>query len=229
MTRRPGFTAFTLIELLVVITIIGILAGLLLVGINSAQRMAKRAKCKAEIGHMMMALTEYNNEFGLYPPSSSNLSAPHNDSDDDGKISGGEELGSGRMPTDPSNPSIYQLQLRTVMVRLKADGGTRTVGPYYTPGANQVVKGTVTDPFGTPLRYIADGRRMTMDTSTGMRKLGRVERRVPVIWSLGPDMKQDPLDGCGGQNSSDANSWDDNNDGKADDPSELLDDICSWN
>ena len=48
--------------------------------------------------------------------------------------------------------------------------------------------------------------------------LSRVDKG-PVIWSIGEDGKQDPLN----------NNLDDDNNGKVDDSPELENDICSWN
>ena len=67
MRGRTGRRAFTLIELLVVMTIMLILASLLLVGIAAAQKYVRRAKTKTEIDRMIMALTEYFNEFNDFP------------------------------------------------------------------------------------------------------------------------------------------------------------------
>ena len=63
--RHQGFT---LVELLVVIVIIGLLAGAILAGANSARLKAKRAVIRAEIELLDKALTEYKNQYGAFPP-----------------------------------------------------------------------------------------------------------------------------------------------------------------
>jgi hypothetical protein len=95
----------------------------------------------------------------------------------------------------------------------------RTVGPYYLPKQAQVVNGQLCDRHGSPFRYLANGLRATVDPKTGKPRLSRIPSRGPVVWSVGPDRKQDPLN----------DNLDNNGDGKVDDPSELVDDICSWN
>ena len=209
MRGRTGRRAFTLIELLVVMTIMLILASLLLVGIAAAQKYVRRAKTKTEIDRMIMALTEYFNEFDDYPPGGT-------DADDNGIP---EIPGSGTPPAVPEHPTAFELQLRTIAWTLTVEGGNRTVGPYYSPNLVQVRNGAIVDVFGTPLRYLADGRRRTPDPGTGRRTIGRIFKRGPVIWSLAEDTTQDA------QN----DNVDNDDNGKVDDTPELTNDICSWN
>jgi prepilin-type N-terminal cleavage/methylation domain-containing protein len=221
MTPRTKPRAFTLIELLVVIAIIGVLAGLLLTAIAGAQRTVRRAKTKAEIDNMMMALTEYYNEFANYPPGGVDVG-------DDGFLdnNASDELGSGKPPADPLHPTIFEMQLRTITVKLdvQVDPVThkpnRTVGPYYSINQLQVLNGVLMDVFDNPYRYLADGRRTTLNPATGQRMRGRIDKPSPVIWSIGPDKKQ------GVQN----DNLDNDNNGKVDDSKEDIgDDVCSWN
>ena len=67
--RRPR-RGFTLIEMLAVVVIIGILASLITVAALNAIRTAKEAKIKLEIDQLAMALSEYKNQYGDYPPDS---------------------------------------------------------------------------------------------------------------------------------------------------------------
>ncbi len=60
---------FTLVELLVVVAIIGLLAGIAIVSVNSVRIKARDARRIADIKQIQNALELYNNEKGgLYPP-----------------------------------------------------------------------------------------------------------------------------------------------------------------
>ena len=68
MGRRLAIVGFTLVELLVVIVIIGILAAILLPAISKAICASRDAGARTIIGHLDVALTQYHNDFGIYPP-----------------------------------------------------------------------------------------------------------------------------------------------------------------
>jgi prepilin-type N-terminal cleavage/methylation domain-containing protein len=69
---RARFTrprpAFTLVELLVVIGIIAMLAALIVPAVMRAQATARNAAIKAEIDMLHMAVMNYKNEYGSFPP-----------------------------------------------------------------------------------------------------------------------------------------------------------------
>jgi prepilin-type N-terminal cleavage/methylation domain-containing protein len=65
---RPGFT---LVELMTVVTIIAILAGLVVVGMEFANQRQATEKAKVQIALLSKAIEEYKVDMGAYPGSSS--------------------------------------------------------------------------------------------------------------------------------------------------------------
>ena len=70
--RRSGFT---LVELLAVIMIIALLAGLLTPAVMRARNSARNAAIKAEIDMLHMAIMNYKNEYGSFPPCFSDVTS----------------------------------------------------------------------------------------------------------------------------------------------------------
>ncbi|MBN1394976.1 MAG: DUF1559 domain-containing protein [Pirellulales bacterium] len=60
--------AFTLVELLVVITIIGVLIALLLPAVQAAREAARRAQCANNFHQVSVALHNYAEKIGAFPP-----------------------------------------------------------------------------------------------------------------------------------------------------------------
>jgi len=58
---------FSLVELMVVISIVGLLAGVMVVGIPRAMEMARKSKAKSELMAIVAAVKAYKQEYGSWP------------------------------------------------------------------------------------------------------------------------------------------------------------------
>src|SRR3989338_4058187 len=72
LNRQRKFSGFTLVELLVVISVIGLLASVILVSLNSARTKARDSRRKADLAQITKALELYYDTYGGYPTSAWN-------------------------------------------------------------------------------------------------------------------------------------------------------------
>lgn len=115
--RTPARNAFTLVEMLLVVGIIAILMALLTPAVMRARAAARNAAIKAEIDMLHMAIMNYKNEFGSFPPE--NMRGLWDSS--------GSPAG-----VNTTHP-VYK-HLRRVFPRInerEVDGGTNNRSPYF--------------------------------------------------------------------------------------------------
>ena len=80
--------AFTLIELLVVIAIIAILVALLLPAVQQAREAARRSQCKSNLKQIGVALHNYLETGGMFPPATINWGYRNDDANNPDSTSG---------------------------------------------------------------------------------------------------------------------------------------------
>ncbi|MBW3598260.1 MAG: DUF1559 domain-containing protein, partial [Planctomycetes bacterium] len=73
MSPRRGFS---FVELLLVVTVIGILVALLLPAVQAAREAARRITCAKNLSQLILAVNNYQNLHGLYPPGTSDDQGP---------------------------------------------------------------------------------------------------------------------------------------------------------
>ena len=70
---RNARAGFSLMEMMVVIMVIGLLAGMLVPGLNSALKKAKRGTTKSTLSTLKQGINRYKNDLNQYPETLKNL------------------------------------------------------------------------------------------------------------------------------------------------------------
>jgi general secretion pathway protein G len=104
MKNKKGFT---LIELLVVIAIIGIIASMVLIGLNSTRRLGRDARRISDVSQMRTAAEIYFNGCGVYPGGTYTGANPNCNAADPYAMAAIAGWGITQMPSDPSTGAPY--------------------------------------------------------------------------------------------------------------------------
>ena len=185
---------FTLVELLVVISIVGLLAGLVTVGVPRAMEAGKKAKVKGELTAIVAAVKAYKQEYGQWPVAKSKMDAV------------ADEYSSWYGPPTTESESKDLMRILSGDMTVQKDGQTMNPkGVRFLEGAK--TDGTFQDPWGN--QYCV---KMDTNDSGGLEYYGssgnQENIRVTVIAiSLGKNKSQDNPDQRAPTTCDDVFSW----------------------
>ena len=180
MKRHLGCTrqGFTLIELLVVIAIIGILAGILIPGLNGAFKAAEKRRALGQIKDLEGAFRAYFSEYGEFSPGWNNK---------DGAYSTQNSRAEGRplvdallnIGTDAGKGKTTGVNYKGI-VFLEMDSASREIYD---------AKGEYQDPWGNPYEILLDlNFDDEISSGTGSQQTKDIKAKV-AVQSRGPDGK----------------------------------------
>ena len=192
--RQRGFT---LIELLVVIAIIAILIALLLPAVQQAREAARRSTCKNNLKQIGLAMHNYHETFGMFPPGYVEEILPSNGGvvvDNEGHWAWNAML----LPYMDQAPLYNQLNVGTVPVSTMLNNATARSsmqkpmpafrcpsdsGPQIHDEAGRRIKATGGSEYGLAVtNYIAS------NSSYGLKKDAGDNPAMPMVPSIGTVM-----------------------------------------
>lgn len=139
MKKQNGFT---LIELLVVIAVIGILASVIMVSLNSARAKARDARRMADFKQVSLALQFYYDTYGTYPRISP---VTTNQWTDNFNAMAQDLVNEGFLPSVPASPSTAQVGGYHYF---NYGSGSGVIGGILVTGL-ETVSATTTGPYGS--------------------------------------------------------------------------------
>jgi len=190
-SRRRGFT---LIELLVVIAIIAVLIALLLPAVQAAREAARRAQCTNNLKQLGLALANYHDQFGAYPPGAIA-------EDSKGIWGGGQNILAWRALILPQIEGGNTYNAINLSLHFSSQSGGVQATAYYTVSSSYLCPSDATNSTAGTGLVAFGGTTGNYPNGDPPPKLGSTAQAVPVsnyAGSFGDNYCIGPLTGTGG-------------------------------